>query len=72
MINENTGFDADGNSKVNEDVRSPDPAVRDPAIDRLRQSAANFGPSLLEQRGIIRNIKNSGGGPNNVNRACAV
>ena len=72
MINEMTGFDAGGNSKSNEDARSPDPHVRDPAVARLKEAVKNMGPSLEEKNNIIHNFKRDGGGPNNVLQVCAV
>ena len=45
MINEMTGFDASCNSQANEDARSPDPKVREPAIARLELAAKTIGPN---------------------------
>ena len=72
MINEITGFDAGGNSKSNEEARSPDPHVRDPAIARLKEAIQNMSPSLEEKKDIIYNFKRDGGGANNVVQVCAV
>ena len=72
MINENTGFDANGNNQSNRDARSPDPAVRQAAVDRLVKSAENIGPSLLETKEIQNKLKEEGCGPNNMLKVCAV
>ena len=72
MINEITGFDANGNNQSNKDARSPDPSVSQPAIDRLKKSALNIGPSLLETMEIQDKLRYEGCNPNNMVVVCAV
>ena len=72
MVNEITGFDANGNNQSNKDARSPDPAVSRPAIDKLKISAASIGPSLMETMEIQTKLKDEGFNPNNMVVACAV
>ena len=72
MINEMTGFDASCNSQANEDARSSDPKVSEPAIARLELAAKTIGPNLLEQKKLLETLCDSGAGPNNVVKVCAV
>ena len=60
MFHEQTGYDFGNSRRSQEDARSPDAAVRVPAIAHLKKIACQLTPSLSEKDGILRSLQKDG------------
>ena len=60
MFHEQTGYDFGNSRRSQEDARSPDAAVRVPAIAHLKKIAHQLTPSLSEKDGILRSLQKDG------------
>ena len=60
MFHEQTGYDFGNSRRSQEDARSPDAAVREPAIAHLKKIVCQLTPSLSEKDGILRSLQKDG------------